>query len=57
MVRAAGGVERARRRALAFAEEATELSVLPASPYREALASCPGFPSTGWRDVPVRVGS
>jgi len=39
MVRAAGGVERARRRALAFAEEAvTELSILPLSPYREALA-------------------
>jgi octaprenyl-diphosphate synthase len=39
MVRAAGGVERARRRALAFAEEAvTELAILPASPYREALA-------------------
>ena len=38
-VRAAGGVERARRRALAFAEEAvTELAILPASPYREALA-------------------
>jgi octaprenyl-diphosphate synthase len=39
MVRAAGGVERARRRALAFAEEAvTELAILPASPFREALA-------------------
>jgi octaprenyl-diphosphate synthase len=39
LVRAAGGVERARRRALAFAEEAvTELAILPASPYREALA-------------------
>jgi octaprenyl-diphosphate synthase len=39
MVRVAGGVERARRRALAFAEEAvTELAILPASPYREALA-------------------
>jgi len=38
-VRAAGGVERARRRALAFAEEAVaELAILPASPYREALA-------------------
>jgi octaprenyl-diphosphate synthase len=37
-VRAAGGVERARRRALAFAEEAVaELSMLPASPYRDAL--------------------
>ena len=37
-VRAAGGVERARRRALAFAEEAVaELSKLPASPYRDAL--------------------
>jgi len=37
-VRAAGGVERARRRALAFAEEAiAELASLPASPYREAL--------------------
>jgi len=39
MVRGAGGVERARQRALAFAEEATlELSVLPASPYRDALS-------------------
>ena len=38
-VRAAGGVERARRRALAFAEEAiAELSALPTSPYRDALA-------------------
>ena len=37
-VRAAGGVERARRRALAFAEEAVaELAVLPASSYRDAL--------------------
>jgi octaprenyl-diphosphate synthase len=37
-VRAAGGVERARRRALAFAEEAVaELSILPASTYRDAL--------------------
>jgi len=38
-VRAAGGVERARKRALAFAEEAmTELVALPASTYRDALA-------------------
>jgi octaprenyl-diphosphate synthase len=38
-VRAAGGVERARRRALAYAEEATaELAALPESPHREALA-------------------
>jgi octaprenyl-diphosphate synthase len=38
-VRVAGGVERARRRALAFAEEAVvELAVLPPSPYRDALA-------------------
>ena len=37
-VRAAGGGERSRRRALAFAEEAAaELAVLPVSPYREAL--------------------
>jgi octaprenyl-diphosphate synthase len=37
-VKAAGGLERARRRALAFAEEAVaELAILPASPYREAL--------------------
>jgi octaprenyl-diphosphate synthase len=42
MVRAAGGVERARRRALAFAEDAVaELGVLPASAYREALAELP----------------
>jgi len=42
MVRAAGGVERARRRALLFAEEAVaELAVLPASPYREALVELP----------------
>ncbi|HEX7501597.1 MAG TPA: octaprenyl diphosphate synthase, partial [Polyangia bacterium] len=42
MVRAAGGVERARRRALAFADEAVaELAVLPSSPYREALAELP----------------
>jgi octaprenyl-diphosphate synthase len=39
LVRAAGGVERARRRALVFVEEAvTELAILPLSPYREALA-------------------
>ncbi|MBN2574720.1 MAG: polyprenyl synthetase family protein [Deltaproteobacteria bacterium] len=38
-VRTAGGVERARKRALALTEEAiAELVVLPASPYREALA-------------------
>lgn len=38
-VRAAGGPERARRRALAFADEAAaELAALPASPYRDALA-------------------
>jgi octaprenyl-diphosphate synthase len=38
-VRAAGGPERARRRASAFAEEATaELAVLPPSAYRDALA-------------------
>jgi len=38
-VRAAGGVERARRRALAFADEAiAELVALPSSAYREALA-------------------
>jgi octaprenyl-diphosphate synthase len=38
-VRAAGGVERARKRALAFADEAiAELAALPASPYRNALA-------------------
>jgi octaprenyl-diphosphate synthase len=38
MVRAAGGVDRARRRALAFAEEAVaELALLPASQYRDAL--------------------
>jgi octaprenyl-diphosphate synthase len=37
-VRAAGGVERARRRALAYADEAiAELAALPESPYREAL--------------------
>ncbi len=37
-VRAADGVERARRRALGFAEEANaELAILPASPYRDAL--------------------
>lgn len=37
-VRAAGGIERARKRALAFAEEAThELAVLPISQYRDAL--------------------
>jgi octaprenyl-diphosphate synthase len=38
-VRAAGGPERARRRALAYADEATaELAALPASSYRDALA-------------------
>jgi octaprenyl-diphosphate synthase len=38
-VRAAGGVERARRRALAFADEAiAELGTLPSSPCREGLA-------------------
>jgi octaprenyl-diphosphate synthase len=38
-VRAAGGVERARKRALAFAEEAVaDLAGLPPSPYRDALA-------------------
>jgi len=38
-VRAAGGVERARKRALAFAEEAiAELACVPASRYRDALA-------------------
>ncbi len=38
-VRAAGGVERARKRALAFADEAiAELPVLPSSPYRDGLA-------------------
>jgi len=37
-VRAAGGIDRARKRALAFADEAkTELGILPASAYREAL--------------------
>jgi octaprenyl-diphosphate synthase len=37
-VRAAGGVERARKRAVAFAENATaELSLLPASQYRDSL--------------------
>jgi octaprenyl-diphosphate synthase len=37
-VRAAGGVERARKRAVAFADDATaELADLPASPYRDAL--------------------
>jgi octaprenyl-diphosphate synthase len=37
-VRAAGGVERARKRAVAFADSATsELAVLPASQYRDAL--------------------
>jgi len=42
MVRAAGGVERARRRAQAFAEEAVaELAVLPTSPYWEALVELP----------------
>jgi len=39
LVRAAGGLERARKRALTLAEEAVvELVVLPASPYRDALA-------------------
>ena len=38
-VRSAGGVERARKRALAFAEEAIgELTVVPTSLYRDALA-------------------
>ena len=38
-VRGAGGIERARKRALAFAEEAiAELPALPDSAYREALA-------------------
>ena len=38
-VRSAGGIERARKRALAFADEAiAELPVLPDSVYREALA-------------------
>lgn len=38
-VRAAGGVERARKRALAFAEEAiAELAHLPSSGYRDGLA-------------------
>jgi octaprenyl-diphosphate synthase len=38
-VRAAGGVERARERALAFADEATaELAAVPDSVYRDALA-------------------
>jgi octaprenyl-diphosphate synthase len=38
-IRAAGGPERARRRALTFAQEATaELGAIPASPYRDALA-------------------
>jgi len=38
-VRKAGGVERARKRALAFAEEAiAELGVVPGSRYRDALA-------------------
>jgi octaprenyl-diphosphate synthase len=38
-VRTAGGVERARKRALAFAEEAiAELADVPASQYRDALA-------------------
>jgi octaprenyl-diphosphate synthase len=38
-VRAAGGVERARKRALAFAEEAiAELEIVPGSRYRDALA-------------------
>jgi octaprenyl-diphosphate synthase len=38
-VRAAGGVDRARKRALALADEAVaELAVLPSSPYREGLA-------------------
>ncbi len=37
-VRAAGGIERARERALAFADEATaELPSVPDSPYRDAL--------------------
>jgi len=37
-VRAAGGPERARLRALAFAEEASaELAAVPASPYRDGL--------------------
>jgi octaprenyl-diphosphate synthase len=37
-VRAAGGIERAHKRALAFADEAAaELSVLPSSRYRDAL--------------------
>lgn len=37
-VRAAGGIERARKRALAFADEAkSELAVLPASAYRDGL--------------------
>jgi octaprenyl-diphosphate synthase len=37
-VRAAGGVERARRKAAALADEAIEaLAALPASPYRDAL--------------------
>lgn len=39
VVRAAGGIERARKRALAFADEAKgELAVLPASAYRDGLA-------------------
>lgn len=38
-VRAAGGIERARKRALSFADEAkSELGVLPASAYRDGLA-------------------
>jgi octaprenyl-diphosphate synthase len=38
-VRAAGGMDRARKRALAFAEEAiAELGSLPASRCRDALA-------------------
>jgi octaprenyl-diphosphate synthase len=38
-VRAAGGIERARKRALAFADEAVaELAVLPCSAYRDGLA-------------------
>jgi octaprenyl-diphosphate synthase len=38
-VRAAGGVERARTRAVLFADKATaELAPLPASPFRDALA-------------------
>jgi octaprenyl-diphosphate synthase len=38
-VRAAGGVDRARRRARELADAAVaELAALPASPYREALA-------------------